>query len=158
MLLQLMLLLLIKNWFTCAGSSWLSCAHNFSHWRNVFLSQVVRCCQLFWLSTADDDDDAAPQASCNLAYKSEWERRSCGKHQTHAVFPAFSHVPQEGPSLRYLVLVRGVMGLCYSPCLGPWDLKKRFWVQTNPLTCRWKCCWPSATQLDVGVLSACPVG
>jgi hypothetical protein len=62
------------------------------------------------------------------------------------VFPFFFGSPFPSPSLRLfldicfsggpskILFTQGVMTQWYSPCLGPWDLKKRFWVQTsNPL-------------------------
>jgi hypothetical protein len=50
----------------------------------------------------------------------------------------------------FLFLTPGVTAQWYSPCLGPWDLKKRFWVQTHccagenpacplPLSLTWGC-------------------
>ncbi len=50
-------------------------------------------------------------------------------------------------------LTLGVMAQCYCPCLelGP---QKGFWG-SNPRVCRWKLCQPSATDLDLGVTTAC---
>jgi hypothetical protein len=91
LLLQLLLVVVSeKSIFTCAGSLWLSCAHNFLQLKKAFGGSRQALPTIFWLSTADDDDDddddAARRASNTVMAKSESEQRPCGKHQKQVLF------------------------------------------------------------------------